>query len=99
MLPPPLGAPLSPYTTLFRSNPGDRGLNEVSDVVQLVSHRQVCISTWQARVADGGSKISILILRGGDPVDQQVKLGRESKDLRLAQLPGHRFEKFVDLGV
>jgi hypothetical protein len=82
-----------------RSVPGDRGLHEVADAVQLMAPLQVGVRAATAEDLDERVDVAVGPLRAGDQVDRLVG-GSGERRLRLpAQLPPHRLEPLVRVRV
>ena len=79
--------------------PGDRRLDEVADVVQLVAPGQVAIGLAAADHLDVAVDVPVGSLGGRDEPDDLVGLARHLGIRSATELPADRLEPLVDVGV
>ena len=82
-----------------RPGPGDPGLDEVPEGVQLVAPLQVAVARRLAGPAEVGVEVAVGFLGGDDPGRDALEPGVDLGVLRAPVLPGEGLEQLVDLGV
>ena len=82
-----------------RAMPGDRRLDQMADVVQLVAPGQVAIRLAAADHLDVAVDVAVGSLGGRDEPDDLVGLARQLGVRSAAELPADRLEPLVDVGV
>nr|BFE72794.1 hypothetical protein GCM10020092_060950 [Actinoplanes digitatis] len=82
-----------------RPGPGHARLDEVAEGVELVAPLQVAVAGPLAGPAEVGVQVAVGLLRGGDPAHDRPVAGVELEVAGAAELPGHRLQQLVDLGV
>ena len=81
------------------AQPGDAGLDQVPEAVELMAPLEVRVPGRLAGAAEGGVQVAVLLLGGGDPLDESVQAGLERVVAGAADLPGHPLEQLVDLSL
>ena len=95
------GPPGDPHQFILavRAQPGDRRLQEVADVVELMAHLQIGVPTRLSGMPESCSEIAVLVLRGsnsgGQPADRRFGCCAAGPP----RFPGQGLQQLVDLGV
>ena len=82
-----------------RALPGDGGLDQVADAIELVTPRQILVFVAGLHDLDVGVEIAVRALRRRHEVDRPVGIAGQGRVRSPPELPGGRLQPLVEVGV
>ena len=82
-----------------RAMPGDGGLDQVADAIELVTPRQILVFVAGLHDLDVGVEVAVRALRRRHEVDRPVGIAGQGRVRSPPELPGGRLQPLVEVGV